>query len=331
MTNAIMGTDYSIRYAENSPVAGETLADVPPACALDDLLNDPKLNWGVDMQQVFDREGSPIFESRVITRTDTGQHLGLVSKRYEVVQNTKALEFFRPLIDAGATIDCAGVFKGGTSMFVVAKVDTVRPIYPVRGDEIRPYIMFRHGHDGSTGVEIRNFSTRLSCTNMFPLIQRESKDASVRIKHRRGVLDALDILSDATAEALQRFTDSEQYLRRMATTPISPIGLENYFRNVLRLPFRNPKAIVTDDEAYERAMAEGRRKLDWLMQAHAAEEALTPSVAHGTLYHAFNAVTHYVTHDVPTKKSQSRFEKSISGTGAQLSQRAYDRALELAV
>lgn len=330
MPKAIMGTDYSLRYATNTPVADDTLAEVQPGCGIDDLLADPNLNWDVSLLPVYDPFGKPVFESRVITREDTGQHLGLVSKRYTPVQNREALEFFRPLFDAGATIDCAGIFKGGKNMFVVAKVDNVRPISPVKGDELRPFIMLRHGHDGNTSVEVKAFSTRLACTNMFPLINRESKETTLKIKHRRGVHEYLDVLGNVTAEALSGFTDSEAHLKRMAKINLSPLGLENYFRNVLKLPFRDPKAIVEDEEAYEQMMAEGKRKLDWLLQAHEDEEKLTPSVAHGTLYHAWNAVTHHVTHDAPTKADQSRFEKSISGLGAQMSQRAYDHALELA-
>ena len=326
----IMGTDYSIRYAQNTPVDGDTLASVQPGCSIDDLLDDPELNWDVSALPVFDPMGNPVFEARVISRDDTGQHLGLVTKRYEILQNREALEFMRPAFKAGATIDCAGVFRGGKNMFVIANVDGVKPITPVKGDEHRPYIMLRHGHDGHTSVEIKAFSTRLSCTNMFPLINRETKDTTIKIKHRSGVHEALDILGNLTANALQGFAETEEPLKKLAKAPLSPLQLENYFRHVLKLPYRDPKAIIEDEEAYEKLMAEGKRKLEWMNEAHEDEEKLTPSVAHGTLYHAWNAVTHHVTHDAPTKADQSRFEKSISGLGAQMSQRAYDVALLVA-
>jgi phage/plasmid-like protein (TIGR03299 family) len=330
MPEAIMGTDYSIATAKHSPLQDDTLAAIKPGCQIDDLLEDPNLNWEVSKLEVFDPTGKPVFDSRVVTRDDTGQHLGLVSKRYQVVQNREALEFFRPIFDAGASIDCAGIFRGGRNMFIVANVDNVKPINVVKGDEHRPYIMLRHGHDGNTAIEIKAFSTRLACTNMFPLINRESKNHTLRIKHRRGAHEVLDTIGAVTAEALKGFTDSESHLKKLARKPVSALGLENYFRNVLKLPFRDPKAIVEDEEAYEKQMAEGKRKLEWLFQAHADEEKLSPSKVHGSLYHAFNAVTHHVTHDSPTKSDQSRFEKSVCGLGSQMSQRAYDLALELA-
>ena len=326
----IAETDYSLRYAQNTPVGGDTLAEVQPGCDIDDLLADTNINFDVSLMPVYDPEGTPVFDARVIARDDTKQHLGLVSKRYTPIQNREALEFFRPIFDAGATIDCAGIFKGGKNMFVVAKVDGVKPITPVKGDEHRPFIMLKHGHDGNTSIQIQAFSTRLACTNMFPLINRESHDATIKIKHREGVHEKLDTIGTLTAASLKGFKESEAALKKMSRKTLDKLGMENFFRTVLKLHPRDLKAVITDEEAYEKQMAEGKRKLDWMYQALEDEEHLTPRVAHGSLYHAWNAVTHHVTHDAPTKADQSRFEKSISGLGAQLSQRAYEHALTLA-
>jgi len=109
----IMGTDYSIRYAQNTPVDGDTLASVQPGCSIDDLLDDPELNWDVSALPVFDPMGNPVFEARVISRDDTGQHLGLVTKRYEILQNREALEFMRPAFKAGATSTVLECFEVG--------------------------------------------------------------------------------------------------------------------------------------------------------------------------------------------------------------------------
>lgn len=344
----IMATSYSLQAADNSPIGNENICDIPAGASLDALLDDPNMNWRVSKDSIYDSKGNEIKGRKVTMREDTAQHFEVVSDRYAVVQNSENIEFLRPLFETGRfSLDCAGTYRDGSRAFLVAKRNDTRPIEPVKGDEIHPFFGIRWGHDGDTPIKIQAFATRVFCSNVFPAIDREAKESEITIKHRRGVHDALDVLSDLTAKSVQKYADTEAALKKLANAPISKGKLETYFRNVLHLPFRDPDAIVKDDmisvilanrqrmtvtqEEFDRLMDLGKRKLNWLMMAYEDEASTMPSAAQETYYHAWNAVTRHVTHNAVTTANQSRFEKAIAGLGANLSTHAYTQAIELAV
>jgi phage/plasmid-like protein (TIGR03299 family) len=344
----VMATTYSLQAADNSPIGDENMCAAKAGASLDAILDDPNMNWRVSKLPIYDGNGNEIKNRKVITRDDTGQHFEVVSDRYTIVQNSENIEFFRPLFDTGRfSLDCAGTYRDGSRAFLVAKRNDARPIEPVKGDEIHPFFGIRWGHDGDTPIKIQAFATRVFCSNVFPAIDREAKESEITIKHRRGVHDTLDVLSDLTARSVQKYAETESALRKLAKSPISKGKLETYFRNVLHLPYRDPDAIVKDDmvavilanrqrmtvshEEFDRLMDLGKRKLGWLMKAYEEEANTMPSSAQETYYHAWNAVTRHVTHDAVTCANQSRFEKAIAGLGADLSTRAYSQAIELAV
>ena len=217
----IMGTNhsYSLAEADNSPIGGEDTCDVPSGASLDALKEQPNMNWTVEARPIFDDHHQEILNKRVITRTDTGQHIEVVSNRYVPVQNLENIEFLRPLFDTGKfTLDCAGTYHDGARAFIVAKRADSRPIEPVKGDEIYPFFGIRWGHDGQTPIKIQAFATRVFCTNVFPAIDREAKESEITIKHRAGVHDAMDVISEITAQSVKRYADTEEALSRLSST-----------------------------------------------------------------------------------------------------------------
>ena len=82
-------------------------------------------------------------------REDNNHVFGAVGSKYEVVQNSVALDFINQVCDYDKTvrIETAGVYKDGASMLVTAKFPEAMTIG--NNDLIDKYLLFTNSHDGS--------------------------------------------------------------------------------------------------------------------------------------------------------------------------------------
>ena len=104
------------------------------------------------------------FKDKVATyRTDTKEVLGLVGRKYEIVQNRDAFGFFDAIIDSGEAIfETAGVLGKGERIFVTAKLPND---ILVNGEPCEKYIILTNSHNGSSSI-IAGFTTiRVVCNN----------------------------------------------------------------------------------------------------------------------------------------------------------------------
>ncbi len=85
------------------------------------------LNWDVELRHLF-TEGQKnehlcIIGSYVTCRTSDNKVLGIVGRDYEPLQNIDAFKWFQPFLESGeATIETAGSLKGGSRIWVLAKI-----------------------------------------------------------------------------------------------------------------------------------------------------------------------------------------------------------------
>ena len=124
-------------------------------------------DWRVNTVPIFVESPS---EDKAITRVpryfatqrDTdGKVLGIVGPRYTPLQNIDAFRFFNPLLHEGdCSLESAGVLKGGTRVWVLARINGVSADV-VRGDQMDAYILLCNGHDGTFAVLITYTAVRV--------------------------------------------------------------------------------------------------------------------------------------------------------------------------
>ncbi|HRH61619.1 MAG TPA: DUF932 domain-containing protein, partial [Chitinophagaceae bacterium] len=85
-------------------------------------------------------------------RPDTGEILGIVGSKYEIVQNKTAFTFFDSLVSdaTGIKYETAGALGNGERIFITAKIPEV--IKVGRKDIIEEYIFLTTSHDGSGSI-----------------------------------------------------------------------------------------------------------------------------------------------------------------------------------
>lgn len=77
--------------------------------------------------------------------------LGVVTDKYQVVQNHEALAFTEELLGHGVRYKTAGMLQEGRKTWILAKMPQR---YQMSGDWIEPYLIFYNTHDGSGSLKV---------------------------------------------------------------------------------------------------------------------------------------------------------------------------------
>ena len=168
-----------IRYEERTVPWSGLGTDISSARNIDEALSMARLDWRV-VQRPMNLMGSdemiPGYYANV--RETDDEVLGIVGKRYSIVQNEEAFSFMDELVGEGVSFQMAGTFRGGRGVWVLAKLPQM---YFLSGDNVEPYIVFINSHDGSGGVRVAMTPIRVYCSNMLNLsMKRAQRTWSIR-------------------------------------------------------------------------------------------------------------------------------------------------------
>ena len=155
--SALVETMYSVREVPWHGL-GTVIENAPNS---HDAIELAGLNWQVN--------GNPIFDNSV---------LGVVSDRYQIVQNAEAFEFTDHLIDADEiTYETAGSLRNGKQIWLLGKM----PETKILGDNVDPYICFTNTFDGSGAIKVCLTPIRVVCNNTLNLaLSRASRSWSTK-------------------------------------------------------------------------------------------------------------------------------------------------------
>lgn len=139
---------------------------VEEAPTSEDAIELAGLNWKVVSNPVFDQNGKEIKGYKANTRDSDNSILGIVSNRYQIVQNSEAFEFTDSLVE-GEEIryETAGSLRDGRTIWLLAKMPTTK----ILGDEVEPYICFANTHDGTGAIKVCATPVRVVCNNTLNL------------------------------------------------------------------------------------------------------------------------------------------------------------------
>lgn len=289
---------------------------VEAGASIEEWLVQAKMEWEILNSPVLYKNGDlhSAPEYRVLYRSDTNDHLSVVSNRYKVVQPKQMMEFFRSLVDAeGFTIETVGSLKGGRRIWALAKTnieDTVRG-----GDLIKGYLLLITSCDGSLATTAKFISTRVVCWNTQAIALGESGQ-EVRVRHNT-TFDANAVKGKMGLVGRVAFNSFIDRMRNLSSVNLTT----NDAKSALGLILPTPTG------AKELEETKGFRKILDLFQGGAMGSNL-PGVA-GTAWGLLNAVTEYTDHHVRAHTSENRLDSAWFGTGANLKATAEDILLAL--
>lgn len=270
-------------------------ADISGAATIEEALARADMNWEVESQPIFDQNGNELPKYRANMRSSDGKLLGIVTNKYQIVQNIDALNFVDSLVSEGFKFDRAGSFRDGKSIWVMGNL----PDRSILGDDFSSNIVFTNSHDGTSGVKVMMTPVRLVCSNMMNLALRQAtrmwaskhtggiygklEEAKYTLGLAENYLDALDM--EATRLSAKTLSDSEIEVILDNMFPITPKDSERKIRNTNEIKSAFWNCYEADDIKHFR----------------------------GTSYGAINAMSDLVSHKEPARVTNNYYENSWHG------------------
>lgn len=312
---------------------GETILPV-------DDLHTIRLKAGIDYdvaktpvhfnREIVDVDGSktPLLtkmpERCVLYRSDTGTPLSVVSDRYQVVQPSQIIEFYRDLTDRhGFEIETVGALNGGRKVWALA--NTKNAVQLRDNDRVQAYLLLATSYDGSMSTQARLTAIRVVCNNTLTAADAQGR-ADVVIPHSTQ-FDADRVKLDLKiGDVWEQFGETAE---RMADRKVEREEVSAYLMSVYF-------GIETDEQRREFAEKHSKdddktikKFTDRLTFALFESPGANLAAARGTLWGALNAVTFDVDHTLPSRSNDTRLNKAWFGTGEALKNRAWAKAKQL--
>lgn len=165
---------------------GTVVDDCPTS---DEAIKLAGLGWEVVQSPVCLENGIVIPGWFANVRQDTGEALGLVKTRYNLVQNKEAFNFVDDIIENTYGVDChyetAGSLFNGKRIFLLVKLPDVDLV----GDRTENYMFFMNSHDGQSPFIAGVSSVRVVCNNtlQFAISQAGKLDRLWTVRHTKNL------------------------------------------------------------------------------------------------------------------------------------------------
>lgn len=274
------------------------------------------LDWQVEQYSVYTSAGDRIPGYKVNTRSTDHAPLGIVTDRYQVVQNSDAFKFTDDLLGEGVTYETAGSLQGGRKVWLLARMPEK---YIIAGDEIAPYLVVLNSHDGSSGVKVAMTPIRVVCQNTLNLALGQAK----RIWSTRHTENVMSRVQEARDTILM----ANDYMRELGKEVHTLTGIKLPDRKVME--FMSEFFPVTEDmtDAQKR---NNKRLLDDLKLRYFEAPDLDHVGKNGWRF--VNAVSDFATHAEPIRRTKNYNENLFLRTaeGNPLIDRAYKMVLAAA-
>lgn len=267
------------------------------------------LDWRTELVGLVDARGRAVESHRVVTRTDTGDHLGVVGLDYETMDNADAFAFLDSLVqDAAMVYETAGSLWGGRVVWALGRLGDD---WRIADDVHRPYIVVSTSHDGSAAISVQPTTVRVVCANTLRMSLASRKGGGIRYKHTRGyrarLAQAAQTLAITTAQSRAMAAWLEKLAAERAESALTA--------RIIAELFPEP-----GEDATERVHRAHGERVD-LFRAR----FLTPEVMRSgpTAYALLNAATGYADHGLTYKapadsaqgvyRSDARFASTLLG------------------
>jgi phage/plasmid-like protein (TIGR03299 family) len=272
---------------------------VEAALTSDDALSMAGLNWSIDSKPVYDERGNVIPGFKANTRSSDNAVMGIVSDKYQIVQNHQAFEFTDSLVGEGILYETAGSLRGGRQIWLLGKM----PERYIVGDKFEPYICFTNTHDGSGSIKACMTPIRVVCNNTLNAAFAGAKRAwstphrgnvELRLDEARATLQLAEVYMQNLAEKAEKLAEEK----------LSETEAEHIISVMIALP----------ENATDRMKRTAATVHDGIIACMSAPDLVQFA---NTKWGFLNAVSDYVGHADPVRKNrnwqESRWGNIIEG------------------
>lgn len=300
---------------------------VPKGVTAAQMIRAADLDWQVELRpargarEINRKKEFSRYEVVRVPRPNTKETevlLGVVTRRYQPLQNLEAFAFFDPIVgEHKAYFETAGALGEGERIWVMAKMPAAMEI--VRGDECFKYLLLSNTHSGDGSVIVKFTTVRVVCQNTLMLAMQDGQKA-YRVRHSKQMQFKLNELAEFLAITQEVFLKAEEQFKRLAKVKMIEDRLDHYF-----------EAVFPRSDAQKK---NGDKPLRWgyLREIFETRKDLQLPGVRGTLWGAYNAITRFEDYKQPQQEEQpdQRLDRTWFGGGAETKLKALTKAAELA-
>ena len=255
-------------------------------------------------------------------RSDTGKALGIVTKRYQPVQNRAAFAFLAGIFGSEMHFETAGSLMNGRRVWVLMKIPSW---IEVGGDPIGQYSFISNSHDGKSSVLAAVTPVRIVCANTEAAALRLAKGQHAQ---RTYTLRHLGDMDQKISEARNVMQVTTRYYKsfktvgdKLALVKITDRRAKAYIEKLLPI-----EEGMGDRAAKNRE--EARNTVIRILKGE-AEGGDTRGNAPNTAWSLFNAATEYADWYRGEKKAGGRFQRALDDPDG-FKAKAWELSLDLA-
>lgn len=260
----------------------------------------------------------------VLYRSDTFDDLSVVSTKYQVVQPSQVVNFYRSLTEQyGFQVEVVGALKGGRKVWALA--NTGNCINLPGEDRVKGYLLLATSYDGTMATQARFTSIRVVCNNTLTLANSEGRpDVSVphsatfdevKVKQDLGLGNTWGEFAEQANHMVDTKRNNDDFARML---------LASYYGLTTERQISEFQMEDKNNASFDKLVKRITTALNEAPGAHLA-------AARDTLWGALQAVTYDVDHQLPSRSVDTRLDKAWFGTGDNIKRRAYDFARGLVV
>lgn len=244
-------------------------------------------DFKVEKFQLHTPEGEAVPNAWGTRRTDNGHILTgcrrVLSDDWQPYQNADAWEVFEPLVKGGhVKLETAGVLDGGRKVWILGALVNHQALEVRKGDEVRNYVLFANGHDGSLSLTIGNTTVRVVCQNTLSAATHEG--SMYKFRHIKGMNEKVEKWANIVAGLGQAFEKDIELFRQLDSTKVRGTkDIVNY-----------TAAVFGKAEREQQKKDKISRRLQSMLDAFENEQAGSRAETHWDLY---NALTYHVSHN----------------------------------
>lgn len=282
------------------------------------------LDYDVVKQPVFLQDGTQIPSKFATVRQDTNVPFGVVGRKYEILQNIEAFDFFDSIIGSKEAIfETAGAIGDGERVFITAKLPDYIKVGNGDQDLIEKYLFLTNTHDGSKPVTAAFTPIAIVCENTLnaalsnmsnQITLKHTKNVANKVKEAHKLMGIVNLLSKELNEVFNM----------MAKKPL----VDKQLREIIVKTFASPANLNKLAEESEFS-TKFTNVIDAVMQYALEDSTQQIDTRRGTVFGAYNAVTGYLHNvkNIDDRDSEDHLKSIISGTNALYTQKAFDLCL----
>jgi len=255
-------------------------------------------------------------------REDTGDVLGWVGTKYKRIQNIDVAELAYAVAGNDTKVETAGSLRNGARTYFLLKFNEFSTQHS--NDVTNEYLLLANGHDGLMAFNAIPTAIRVVCANTLAIAMAQAN--AYRIAHKGDMDQKLEDLREAIASAKQDSRVFEDKVRYLANQGMTRHTLKDYYNLMYNKHFNQ-----VDDDSSDR---DWKRKIETTLKWENRFE-IEASTAGNNLWNAFNSITYFVQHTLPTRgrtdaqRRENRLHTNMFGTSGSLKTKIFENTLEL--